>query len=416
MEAIAGDSKPAHTLYGEGGAAGQSRILSIDIDITDTPAEAVTIELECAFDEEAWSVFDAGDRFALLDAADKATYTPNALRSALQSLRADGGFEVLSSSMVTRELTPTRVYTAPREVDTATCVITPAESVDIMRHEIESIKIECLVNAIQPRRERLSVTVKPEISDFGGQVEELLETEYMLDAESRAHFTHVMSFSTGQYTLAQFSRSEVDPSIFYRDGAFRASNTDVVEALTRKAAKIALERAHCVQLTVETSVEEILHLDLRDRVRIVDARLPGGLAVGKIIGWDVTFGASQAGQIVVMCPISRSTANEASVDFFDPEIEGSVNIDTTSTMRAVRDGDSLHLITDLTLTDTAEQQYAQIGDTDEHNVIQDPTSQMARTGVTMQFADLTPVEADALDTTVIKLKKYTLKLPEGITL
>jgi hypothetical protein len=53
LEPIAGAEAPALTLYGEGAAAGQSQIMGIDIEITDAPVEAVTIDLECFFEELA---------------------------------------------------------------------------------------------------------------------------------------------------------------------------------------------------------------------------------------------------------------------------------------------------------------------------------------------------------------------------
>jgi hypothetical protein len=362
-----------------------------------------------------WQTFDAGARFASLPDEQKETYTPQALLSALQSASLDGGYERLGAQLETSKLLPTTIYTSPRSVDPNTCVITPARSVQMMKHRIDDMSISCLVNAVQPRHERLSVTVRPGISDFGGQVEELTQTSYMLDVESRAESVAVMSYETDR-GLRQFSRRGVSSSVYYSGGEFRSSNADVVRALASKAARVALERAHCVRLTIDTTAEAIIDIDLRDRVRIVDARLPGGQATGKVIGWDVEFGSSETGQLVLMCPVSTGDGDVAELNVDMIEIEGDVSIDTTPTMAAVRSGNAMSLVTMMEVIDPAVDQDYVIGGTDEGTTIDAPESRIPQTGIALELADLTPADYDDLETTEIKLAPFELILPRGITL
>src|SRR5690606_36298028 len=45
-------------------------------------------------------------------------------------------------------------------------------------------------------------------------------------------------------------------------------------------------------------------LTLKDRVRIYDARLPGGVAVGKVDGLEFDFSNAAIASISLMCPVS----------------------------------------------------------------------------------------------------------------
>src|SRR5690606_19500628 len=66
----------------------------------------------------------------------------------------------------------------------------------------------------------------------------------------------------GRYKIQQIARRGVSASVFRSGGQFRESCRDIVEAVARYAARIAIERAHCVWLRIDIPATHILDLDL----------------------------------------------------------------------------------------------------------------------------------------------------------
>lgn len=416
LEPIAGGAAPALTLYGEGSDPDQSRILSMSIQITDTPASRITVRTEAHFEEQAWGQFDAASpHFASIDPARQLTYTPEALRNSMSAVQLDGGFERLASGIETVQLAGSMtVFTTQRGVDPRSCNVIHSKKVQFPEHRIDSMSLECAVSALQPRREILEITVESGIVGYSGEMSALDETIYVADMEARARTARVMSYQTGRGRPVQFVRRGVAPSVFSSGGDFRESCTDIAEAIARYGARQLIERAHCIQIVVSVPAEDILDIDLRDRVRIVDVRLPGGQAVGKVAGWDIEIGETAVGQLVLACPISSGSGDTASVDVSDIRVVGDISIDSTPTLDAVKTGDAFALVTRFELVDAAPEQIDAIGGSTPDEPIPDPETQIPQTGVLVEFVDLVPTDYDVLDPTRVRLADFPLTLPQGI--
>lgn len=418
LEPISGQGAPAAVLYGEGAAAGQSEILSMSIEITDAPARSVMIEADVNFTEVAWGKVDLGSQLTIMvPDADRATYTPNALANAVRGITLDGGYELLASSLETQESTRLTVHSKAQRTDPATCAIIPSEKTHFRKHIITDLKIEALVTASQPRSEILRVSVEPSLAPFGGEVS---ETEYLSlgDCETRARTIHSFTYFPTQTSSISMSRLGVGRSIFASGGQFRSSCRDIYDALIKRAARIAIERAHCVRLTVETTAEVVLGLDLRDRVEVRDVRLPGGVATGKIVGWDIEINNAAIGRLVLAVPISgrRGSNDAAAVSDAAPVFRTAVNGATTAAMSAVRNSTDAYFVERLEIIDAAPEQEAALAGSTATSPIEEPDKQLPRSGIAISLADLSPTELESLRKTELETVAVSVTLPDGISL
>jgi hypothetical protein len=416
LEPIAGSAPPVLTLYGEGAAPGQSEIFGLSAEITDAPSATCTVECQVDFEQLVYGKINAAAEISALPAGERTTFTPNALIDAAKNISLDGGYELLSASLETTPLVPLEIFTSARTVDPATCVVTRAKRVSMQEYRIDGVDLEVMVQAVQPRRERFRVSVAPLLLPFGGEAD-AEEIVYLTDAERRAETVKVMSYSPRPGSLVQFSKRGVGASIFTSGGAYRASIHDITDALVRRAARTAIERAHCVQLTIDTSAETAISLTLKDRIRIIDARLPAGIATGKITGIELTFGQTDSARIVIACPVSDSIDVDAvDIQYSAQEVLPEFVIDTTSTLQAVSAGDESELVLECALIDAGDVQRDEIDGTTETSVIADPEAAVPKTGLTLSLRDLTPVDVDTLDEAVISFAPVAVILPEGIRL
>lgn len=416
LEPIAGNAPPVLTLCGEGAAPGQSQIFALSAEITDAPSTKCVVECQVDFEQLIYGKFNAAAELSALPASERTTFTPNALADAAKNIALDGGYELLSSSIETSPLLPLTVYTSARTVDPATCVVTKAARVNMMEHQIVDLHLDVLAQAVQPRRERFRVSVAPLLLPFGGEAD-AEEIVYLTDAEKRAETVQVLSYEPRPGSLVQFFKRGVGASIFTSGGAYRETVQDIVDALVRRAARTAIERAHCVQLTIDTTAEVAISLTLKDRVRVTDARLPAGVATGKIVGLEVEFGQSDRGRIVLACPVSDSIdVHEAEIQYSSMSVLPGFSIDTTSNLEAVRNGSAPALVDSFSLIDAGDVQRAEIDGTTETYVIADPEDAVSKTGIMLHLRDLSPSDVENLDEAVIEFAPVSLILPEGIRL
>lgn len=419
LQPIAGNEAPLNIVFGEGSESGTSNVLSIRAEITDAPPSFAELELEAYLEQRRYAVFNAAGRFGAVEGALRRTLTPNALRDAITSASTDGGYEILSGNLETSLHQTHEVYISEKVVDPTSCVITQkAGKAEVDEYSIDSLEIDTLVQAVQPRREYLKVRVTPELQALGGE-SDITETLYMSDADARAQSIQVLSYNPGNGVgVRQFSKRGVSASLFSSGGAFRESCSDIVAALATRAARQLIEAAHCVELTIATTAETAMSVTLKDRVRINDVRLPAGYAIGKVVGIDYTLSETDSGQIMLACPISADATgrNEVELVMPAPDIDITSPIVTTATMAALISGDPYTMTTSFALSDTAEDQLTPISGTTEEIVIEDPESRIPKTGIEIEFRDLQPMDADDVEPTRMAYAPITLRLPEGIQL
>ena len=311
-----GASAPSRTLYGEGSA--QSDVLSMALAVTKTPASAVRVRVEAEFVEERVQLVDLWDPTGNVD-----TLTPNALRAAVQNLNVDGpGLQILASELELAHIAEQVVRVQDGEVDPTTCLKTPNVTATVDTHRVTDGRISALARAEQPRREVLTLTLVPQQQDLGGS--ELVEDVLVLGPlEERMRKTVVTQYFNGDGNLRAITaraaprdslfvkRSEPvvgqlwDPNVRVFDAEFA---DDLVQAAFYRAVKIALERAHCVELDLEVPASAAFGLSVRDRVAVADARFTTGLAVGKVKSISLTFGGSETARLVLECPISSPSS------------------------------------------------------------------------------------------------------------
>lgn len=80
------------------------------------------------------------------------------------------------------------------------------------------------------------------------------------------------------------------------------------EHLLARARSIILARARAVNVSFEVPFQEVTSLTCRHSGRVVDPRLPGGQATGKVVGYSITMdGGSGAlrGRVTIGCSIGR---------------------------------------------------------------------------------------------------------------
>lgn len=446
LDPIAGSAAPALTLYGEGADPDVSTILSIDIEIADSPVDEVLLTETTDFAEHVFNAVDLGDALVSIPADKRATFTPIALEDSVSKITLDGGYQMLSSSIeYSIHAEKLKVYTKKKRVDPFTCIITPAEFVEYPRNNISDLRINALVEAVQDRRETLRMPVRPAISHFGGSVQ-VTETSSLSNAGALAETTHSITYQTkrtnygiggGQLTTTHWiTRYGVAGSIWRSGGAVRATCVPSLEAMARRAARVAVERAHCVELTIETIDPAALDLTLKDRVRIYDIRLPGGTAVGKVTTIEKNFnGAAAIVRMVLSCPVSDP--DQLSTGLFGvnglaeiivPSAFSSVMpIPYTNQMLAVIDGRAQYLVEHIELIDGIEEQLEEMGETDPRDhQIEIPESKMPETGIALRLADLSPASPDSLGPNPVNpadprgpifvLEPVIVRLPEGISL
>lgn len=428
LDPICGSGGIAAVLFGEGADPDQSNIFGLKMELSDNPASSVSITLESIWEQIEYGKVDIAAQFDLIDDYKKRTLTPLALADSLRSIKMTGGYELLTTSVSTSAMLPIDVYTSERSVDPATCIVTPAQKSQVMRHSIDDIAIETICTASQPRKERITVTVVPGLKPVGGE-SDVAETLGLYDPEHHAYVSRYISYrrNPAEPGLTTTTRYGVLGSIFMASGGLRASTQDIINATARRAARIAAIRAHCVRLTIDTTAEAAAEITLKDRIQVYDARLPGGTATGKVIGVGIDLtGSSASGQIILACPVSDTTykpgntiATEGIERMIKPTggaIEDGWSIAQTAHINAVRDGDAMHLTESMDIIDGADVQEPLINYTDEDNVISDPQNVIPPTTIDIQMTDLDPTDIELMPVTMLKYKAFDLRLPEGISL
>lgn len=436
LDPIAGSAPPVMSLFGEGAPVGERSIDQLELSISDAPVDLVTLIETTAFEQSLWKKVDLGSAISMIPSPARVTYTPESLRSAVESITLDGGYELKSADIEFSPGIPFVIYTDKRKVDPGTCAVIPAKSVKYTRNTIADLRLTTFINAAQDRREILEVPVQARISDIGGAVQ-LTETSAISDAERFAETTHSLTYETyrantgiggGTLTTTHWTtRYGVGSRVWDFGGGPSADLQACLRAMVRRAARIAVERAHCVRLTILTEADQVLDLTLKDRVRVYDNRLPGGVAVGKITGIEMSFGITALATIFVSCPLSdpADLSPVTAGGGLDGLAQITINptfshvdpVPNTGAMNAVDAGAVNSLVTSIEILDGVVEQEAACGGTDPvSEQIPDPESVMPKTGIEMSFLDLSPLPVDILGDRRLTLTPVIIRLPEGISL
>lgn len=437
LDPIAGSAAPVLTLHGAGADPDVATILDLSISLTDAAVDEVTLTEITDFRQDLWRRVDLGGAISDVPLAERATYTPEGLRSSVAGISMDGGYELKGATVEYTPLVPLKVYTTARKVDPFTCIVRAADYVEYPLMKIDDLFLNTFINAVQDRRERLSVPIEVRVADIGGAVQ-LTESAALSDADSLARISYSLNYSvyrpnplipgavlTTTYTT---HRRGVADSIWMSGGAMRATCIPSLTAMIRRAARVAVERAHCVQLTVSTHDIRALGITLKDRVRIVDARLTGGQAVGKVVGLGIEIGTSAITTITLACPVSDPDDLSAA-DGTGPDGLAELVISTafesadptpyTEALNAVSSGVAGGLVESMALVDGVVEQTAACGGTGDGPddiQIEDPELKMPVSGLSMTLRDLSPVSIDELGIRDLLLQPTILRLPEGITI
>lgn len=434
LDSVTGDLPPVRDLVGYQGGDGTGDILSFDMQITETPATEVQVEAECYFTERRARVLN----LFRPEGGPWDTLTPNALRDSMRQPVLDGpGYQFLYSELETDVVTTFGVLAEAEYTDPETCVVTPALIEDVPLNRITGGRMDFLVTAEQPRRERLRVRIQPVLQDIGGG-EVVKESVSLGNVENYLLTNTPYSFRTDSgFVTTKVARTVEKSAAFTGSGGagvrlVNAELLDVVTALYARAATIATRRAHCVELALELPASAVLGLTLKDRVRVLDSRLTGGVATGKITGISLNFGSSEVAQLTVSCPISDPAftvppgAVEGPQVVIEPTYHASLASDPpmTTIMSALSVSPPLvsEIVEEFVFESVAQDQIAEIasGVVGEFNPepaeLPDPLSRVTTTTYRIELVDGDPLAADELGLYSVTLDPGQVYLPEGIVI
>lgn len=203
-------------------------------------------------------------------------------------------------------------------------------------------------------------------------------------------------------------------------------NTDLIEALSFRAAKRLIEASHCVELTIRTTLDAAFGITLKNRVLISDVRLNGGFAIGKVNSIQYEIGSSQEAEITLLCPITDPNFQRTADFFFEyffghdgPEDQ----VPPAPAVDALRGGNitaKAFFVDRFQIENLAAEQLAAIADHVSTNPnaipLPDPFSAIPETSFVVDLADAEPVDLDELGDHEVRLLPAYLYLPFGILL
>lgn len=439
MDPIAGSGSPTATIFGEGAPAGESQIFGLQIDMLDTPVSRVDVKAEARFDEVKY-----GLKNLLATTFGLRTYTPDALIQSLRGVRLDGAYELLySDATKTIDNTssdvenPLKIFTSEERKDPLTCVIRGADFVEYDLYEIQNPELVTLISATQPRREFFNVTVEPDIQDVPDE-DEIEDEVQILEPEKLSQSQFSVTYSRqreGGASITTINSKEVRASAFlYEDFEVpssgrrtRQSAEKTIQALIRRGVRKAVQRAHAVELTIDLPAVVALQFSLTSRARVVDARLPGGQAVGKVVGISATFGEKDRAELTISCPVS-SDATPSGDQLDGLERVSSMSADRfssppsfpveTNIIRDLKSGQGFDISTfanNITIRSDADTQSSTWSGTDGVDTwVEAP--KIAPTEIEFDLGSLEPTDVDTLTNTSTVLDTVRVYLPEGIEL
>jgi hypothetical protein len=427
FDPIAGASAPVMTLYGEG-ASDLADIFDIGISLVNDPANRVTVRATTSLEQSEWNKINAAVRFIDIPLQERTTLTPNALVSAASKLTLGGGFEHLGSDVKTTVIGSEKIWTKTKVTDPFTCIIKRGESATQPIHRIDSIDVTCIVNALQPRTEELSVSVAALIGSIGSASADVDE-DYVsvFDGQKLARYTKTFTYIPRNINASKsVRRTSVGSSVFFSNGDLRDTTHDIVRAIVRRAAREAIIRAHCVELTVTVRADIAAALTLKDRVTIIDLRLPGGRATGRVVGIDLNFGTQTDGVIILSCPVPSGAgipagevidAGLAKICIPEFSLQSFDSLIIPAAIDAVDSADARFLAPVFELTDAGTTQRSAIAGTDETGpIVADPAAAIPQTGISIDFADLSAAIPEDVPLRNFKLKTCYVELPTGISI
>lgn len=431
---IGGSAPPVRTLTGAVDGYQGAEILSVQHNITKTPVSMIEFEVEAFFVERRVGVADLWQPDQ--SQTPVMTATPNALYDALRNLTLDGGgVTPLSSDLQTFQNNTVEVMLEEGGSDPATCLKYPPKLADVGVHMVSSASLEVLLDAEQPRREKLIFRMIPEVQQFGemevlresislGPVEDLMTRSvgysYHVDGNwrlSRQSVVATNSFFT-EYNAEQGVR-QYDPDMDM-----------VINSLGYYASRLALERSHCVELTIETTLSAAYGLTPRDRIVIADQRLAGGYTMGKIVGINLNIGSSEKATLTVECPISKPGENYPGGGFTfnyfyaldQIGVGGPPSSPIVDLMRTSSSAGMIgqNIIANFDLYNAYDVQSVKINEsaTNNINAVANPDiiGSLDKTGVEIELVDLEAIPVEDLGVYEIRTQPATMKMQQGITL
>lgn len=298
-------------LYGEGASWGDSKILSIRGSVTEAPAESVTVGADAVFDERLTKPVDFGPEIGTVQTA-----TPKEFKAGIRKMSAGGGDFFILSKEARLVGTSAHVYTSHKAtIDPITCLVRPKKTAVAPVQTFE-IDLRAAVTVVQRRREVAELKVIPQIWKMGGASDVAFDVS-VYDAENLAYSEQQYQYQTGQYlkiagqefpVMGSVNFRNVRRSIFVRNDAIYSENLHVLKALVGQGVREAVQRAHCVQLSLSVTADAMEGIRVGGRVRVHDVRLPGGRATGKVVGIAMSWTSSATATLELSCPISEGTS------------------------------------------------------------------------------------------------------------
>lgn len=442
---IAGDQPPVRTYYGEGATAGTSNVFGLKASMISSPAKSVTMTISASWQQKEYGDINIAERFPKSHPDQSLTLTPDAMRKALSSIQLDGGYSMLSASLDAIPSQPRISWwiTKP-ETDPWSCITVYPDYRQVRTHIINSIDVRAEVVAVQERTETLEITVRPQIADIGS-AEDVRETLEAVNVERLIEESRTVSYPARPdkpHLINQVTRWGVGDTLFRGPlGMIRPPAQKIVAAAIGRAARIAIQRAHCIEIIINVAARDAVEITLRDRIRVYDRRLPGGYAVGRVYGLEWTLSSrGEAGKIILRCPVSTSGDRDSADVIGGDEITTNTPIFNTPVILAVRTGDAQYLTTDLQVHDFASEQREAMGidpahptppaemqppDDPDDDVVSDepypveglwpPLKDPTTTTISVDLRDLSPRDIEDMPVLRLALSDVIVSLPAGVS-
>lgn len=311
---IGGTGDPVAIFAGEGGApvgVEAFDIFSASFSITGNPIKTLTLNLVADWNQVAAAIIDYGSIVGDVD-----TFTADEYVAAIKSIATGGaGYTlieakerpVLGGTPVVATVTTRRPHTDP-----VTGLHVGRRVVEIYgtKYQAPEIKIATVIE--QMRSETVKLTFSALISEaFNGREEaeeiSIADAQRTIAGIFDAHRPFIMPGEEGNF----FFQTPVTSDTFALSSSEMQS---ILNSVCGYAAKRMRTAAHCATVEIRTTGAAARSLTLRDRVAIVDARLPGGAVTGQVAALQWSIGADDLGTVSVRVPVGESA------DFADPVI------------------------------------------------------------------------------------------------
>ena len=288
-------SRSVVQLYGEGAAVGASNILGLRVIMTNDPASAFRLKARARHvqsytnqvsvplpDFSYYGVFERAS-----DGGD-ADHFPLGI-----NVSADSPSGIKS------------VKTAPPFVDPTTCARIPPRTEIVSRRTATGATFRAAVTSRVQRDETAFFDVTTNVGPIPGARSDAAEEFAVADMTGANFFdqTFIQRKPGGGSRNIRMRCGNSSAWLAPGSKDVSALTRDTVNGLVEVATRRALDHIYCVEMQVDVPAAVAIALDTRDRCRVSDVRLPGGVATGWVTGVNIVLSQSDSATITLLCPI-----------------------------------------------------------------------------------------------------------------